>query len=151
MKLRCLACAALLFSVACGSDDEQLPIDGAIVIDAAAIDAQVIDAIDALVVDAPIDAPSSVMLIANCTGQPNPDLTISAETGAFVPADPDINVGDVVRFEPGDPNHNMAADNGEFSTPLGQVTCLQFTAAGTFPVHCSIHGFSTTITVTAPL
>ena len=66
---------------------------------------------------------------------------------AYVPQNPTLQVNQVLRFEPGSPIHDMAAVNGEFETALGEIACLRFTAAGSFPVHCSIHGFSGTITV----
>lgn len=151
MKLRCLASVALALLAACGGEDEQLPPDGAVVVDAPAV----VDAPpnDGVVVDAPIDAApvvdaaSSVQVIPNCTGVPNPDLTVSAASGSYMPANPTITVNDIIRFEPGSPVHDMDAANGEFGTALGEITCLRFTAAGTFPVRCSVHQFTTTITV----
>lgn len=152
MKLRCLASLALALLAACGGEDEQLPddaaatvVDSPVVVDAPPNDGVIVDAaIDAAL---PIDAASTVQLIPNCTGIPNPDLTVSAATGTYVPANPTIGVNDVIRFEPGSSVHDMDADNGEFGTALGEITCLRFTAAGTFPVHCSVHQFTTTITV----
>lgn len=151
MNLRCLALPVALALAACGGEDEVLPIDSpAGTIDGATLDASSSDApIDGLVVDAPVDAPSSVQLIANCTGVPNPDVTVSAGGGVFDPQNPTLPVNGVLRYEPGAGNHDMAATNGEFATPMGEITCLRFTAAGTFPVRCTVHGFTGTVTVTA--
>jgi plastocyanin len=103
--------------------------------------------IDAPAIDAPIDAASTVQLIPDCTGIPNPDVTVSAASGSYMPQNPTLQVNQVLRFEPGDPFHDMTANNGEFATPLGQIARLRFTAAGSFPVRCSVHGFTGTITV----
>ena len=146
---RALAVAALLLA-ACGDnedgDDHTHPVDAAA---DAATDAPAIDgpAIDAPTIDAPIDAPSSVQVIANCTGIANPDHTITVAGGvAFSPQTSTIQVNDVVRFDPAG-FHDIDSP-GNFDTPTNQVSCLRFTAAGTFPIVCSIHQFSGTITVT---
>lgn len=147
----CLPLACLLFMLGCGDNDDggdTTPIDSAAVdtaIDSPATDGPVVDApIDG---PPPIDAPSSVQVIPDCTGIANPAVTVSAATGAYSPQNPTLQAGQVLRFEPGSPIHDMDADNGEFGTTPGQITCLRFTAAGSFPVHCSIHFFSGTITV----
>lgn len=145
-----LALCTLTLTAACGND-EHTPVDAPVQIDAPIIDAAPTDADpDAVAVDAGLDAASTVVILPQCPG--NPDLTISAATGAYVPMTAQIDVNDVVRFEPGAANHDMVsgtagAPDGQFSTPLGQITCLRFTAAGTFPFHCGIHGFGGTLTV----
>lgn len=160
-KIARLAVCSLLFTAAC-ADDEFLPnADAPVETDAPGTDGPPIDAdpdavlidapIDAIGIDAPIDAPSSVQVI-NCPG--NPDMEISAATGAYVftPSSATISANGIVRFTPGASNHDMVSGsggtaNGLFATPLGQVTCLRFTAAGTFPFFCSQHGFTGTLTV----
>lgn len=153
MKLGLVALTLpFVLATACGGDDdEDVPIDAAAIDAAATIDgdADAPSIVDAPAIDAPpvIDAPSSVQVIPNCTGVQNPAVTVSAASGAYVPQNPTLQVNQILRFEPGSPVHDMAAVNGEFGTTLGQIACLRFTAPGTFPVHCSIHGFSGTITV----
>lgn len=158
-KIARLTLVAVLFAAACADDEFQPPaIDAAA--DAAGFDAPGIDATDAtpidadpdaVPVDARIDAMSTVMTV-QCPG--NPDLRISAATGAYVyvPTSATISVNGVVELTPGDPNHNMVSGtpgnpDGLFSTPLGQTTCLRFTAAGTFPFFCQFHQFTGSITV----
>lgn len=159
-KITRFALVSVLFAAACADDEFQQPpaIDARI--DAAEIDGPVIDAPidavaidadpDAVPIDAPIDAMSSVMTV---TCPVTPDLEINAATGAYVytPSSATINANGIIRFTPGG-SHNMisgtqASPNGLFATPTGQITCLRFTAAGTFPFFCSVHGFSGSITV----
>ncbi len=135
-----LACALLL--VACGDnddgDDNTPPIDGAI--DAAPSDG----AIDAPS-DGAIDAPSSVVVIPDCTGV-TANVTVSAAGGSYNPQNSTLMVNQVLRFEPGG-FHDIDSP-GNFDTAPNQVVCLRFTAAGTFPIQCSIHQFTGMITVT---
>lgn len=155
-KIARLALIPVLFAAACADDEFQPPpsidaaaVDAAINADAPDLDAPAIDAIDATPVDAPTDAASSVVTV-QCPG--NPDLEISAATGAYVPMTATIAVNAIVRFTPGSSGHDMVSGtapngNGLFDTVAGDTTCLRFTAAGTFPFFCQIHGFSGTITV----
>ena len=148
----CLPLAFSLLLVACGDnddgDDNTPPIDSAT--DSPTSDGPDIDApIDGPAIDAPIDAPSSVQVIPNCTGIPvgQEDHVITVSMGsAFSPQNSTIQVNDVVRFEPGG-FHDIDSP-GNFDTPPNQVSCLRFTAAGTFPIQCSIHQFTGSITVT---
>ena len=78
-----------------------------------------------------------------------PTVTINAGSGAYVPSTPTVAVNDVIRFIPGSSVHDITGENNAFQTPLGQEACLRFTAAGSFPIHCSVHFFTGTITVTA--
>jgi plastocyanin len=92
---------------------------------------------------------SSVSMV-QCPGQP--DLDISAATGAYVPMTATIDVNDIVRFTPGDPGHDMVSGtqpnaDGLFDTVAGDTVCLRFSAAGTFPFFCQVHGFTGTLTV----
>lgn len=156
-KIARLVLVSVLFAAACSDDEFQPPVIDAAT-DAAMVDVPGIDAIDATPIDAdpdavPIDAridAMSTVMVVQCPG--NPDLSISAATGAYVPSTGTISVNGVVRLTPGDPNHNMVSGSnntpdGLFSTPLGQTTCLRFTATGTFPFYCQIHQFTGTITV----
>lgn len=147
--LLALALALPLSLAACGDNDDggdNTPaIDGAI--DSPTADAPIDSpAIDGPSIDAPIDAPSSVELIPNCTGIQNPAVTVSAAGGAYNPQNSTLMVNQVLRFEPGG-FHDIDSP-GNFDTPTNQVTCLRFTAPGTFPIVCSIHQFTGMITVT---
>jgi plastocyanin len=65
---------------------------------------------------------------------------------AFVPANLDIKVGDTVEWVSKDNSdvHTVTHDDGvTFSSPVlngGEKFSFAFTAAGTFPYHCEIHG-----------
>jgi plastocyanin len=63
-----------------------------------------------------------------------------------------IKVGDTVTWVNQDsPQHDAVADNGEFDSGLfdqGETFSFTFTAAGTYPYHCSIHpGMEGTVVV----
>jgi plastocyanin len=62
---------------------------------------------------------------------------------AFDPATVTVKVGDTVTWVNQDsPQHDVVADNGEFKSDLfdkGATFSFTFTAAGTYPYHCSIH------------
>ncbi|HUQ02432.1 MAG TPA: hypothetical protein VM261_08045 [Kofleriaceae bacterium] len=147
----------VLFVAACADDEFRPPPSVDAATDAASIDAPpdldatTIDAIDATPVDARIDAMSTVNVV-QCPG--NPDLTIGINSGgtAFMPNTGTISVNGVVRFDPNGTSHNMVSGtlpngDGQFGTPTGQVTCLRFTVAGTYPYFCSLHSFTGTLTV----
>ncbi|KAB2899133.1 MAG: hypothetical protein F9K40_10605 [Kofleriaceae bacterium] len=152
-----LASIAVFFLAAC-ADDEFIPppaIDAAT--DAAVIDTTDVDAADddagpdATAIDAPIDAASSVMVVA-CPGTPDLEIGVNGGGTAYMPSTGTISVNEIVRFTPGDPNHDLVSGtpgsaDGLFATPLGQTTCLRFTATGTFPFFCTVHSFTGTITV----
>ena len=89
---------------------------------------------------------SSVNLIA-CDGA-EIAVTIGTVGLAFDPALVTIAVGDVVRFTPGG-FHDMTSDDGTWASGQpGDTACLEFTAPGLFPFHCSVHPASMTGTVT---
>ncbi len=153
-RLALASVSALLVS-ACADDEFIPPQPTDAATDAAVLDTPAGDATDASTEDAPVDAlvvdAMRSVNVVQCPGGAV-DLEISAATGAYVPQTPTISVNDVVRFTPGDPNHDMVSGSnnipdGQFATTTGQITCLRFTAAGTFPFYCSVHLFTGTITV----
>lgn len=161
-KIARFVVASMLFAAACADDEVTPPAIDAATIDSAGCgdcdapnDASETDAAtDATPIDARVDAMSTVAVV-QCPG--NPALVVGingAEDGyTFVPTTPTISVNDIVKFDPAGTFHNMVSgsggnEDGLFSTPTSQVTCLRFTAAGTFPFFCNIHFFTGTITVT---
>ncbi len=140
-----LALCALTLTAACGND-EHTPLDAPVQIDAVAVDASATDAaLDAVTVDAATDAASSVQVIS-CSGV-TPAATIAATNFMFSPMAVTISVDDVVRVTSVG-SHTFTSDTGLFDTSIGQDTCVRFTAAGTFPYHCTVHPSMTgTVTV----
>jgi plastocyanin len=96
-------------------------------------------------------APAGATTTAPATG--STDTTSAAAGGNTVqvimtnktydPQTVTIKVGDTVTWVNQDaPQHDVVADNGEFKSQLfdkGQSFSFTFTAAGTYPYHCSIH------------
>jgi plastocyanin len=88
------------------------------------------------------------------------DVSIRSSSGnEFHPPTIVVHVGDYVRWTNDDrtlfqTDHNVMADDGSFSSKQrmkeGSSFEFQFTAAGTFAYHCSIHGWSGTVDVVAP-
>lgn len=79
-------------------------------------------------------------------------VKVSIENFAFNPAAITAKVGDTVTFTNGDSaGHTATLDDGSCFTPTiasGKSDGLTFTAAGTYPFHCSIHStMKGTITV----
>jgi plastocyanin len=159
-KIARLAVASLLLAAgACADDEATPPIDAALV-DAAGCgdcdapnDASEPDADTSDAIDAAIDAMSTVNVV-QCPGNPALVIGINAmEDGyTYTPDVQTISVNDVVKFDPAGTFHNMVSgsggnEDGQFSTPTSEVTCLRFTAAGTFPFFCNIHSFTGSITV----
>ena len=70
-------------------------------------------------------------------------VAVSIKDFAFDPAQITAKVGDVVAFSNGDTaGHTATLDDGSCTTPTiagGSTAALVFTAAGTYPFHCSIH------------
>jgi plastocyanin len=151
-KIARLAVASLLFFAAC-ADDEFAPPPPAI--DAAQVDTPMIDTptcvdcdggpTDAPAIDATVDAPSSVQVIS-CTGL-TPAAIIAASNFMFTPQNTTISVNGVIQVT-ATGSHTFTSDTGLFDATIGNDTCVRFTAAGSFPFHCSIHSSMTgTVTV----
>jgi plastocyanin len=154
-KIARLGLLPLIFAAACADDEFQpppSPIDAAIVDSPQGIDALELDAaIDAAAVDAGIDAMSSVSVVT-CPVTPDLEIAVNGGGTAYMPNTGTISVNGVIRFTPGDPNHDMVSGtapnaDGLFDTVAGDTVCLRFSAAGTFPFFCQVHGFTGTLTV----
>lgn len=70
-------------------------------------------------------------------------------------SDSAIKSGDIVKFDLTTAmNHPVGPDSAAGMTdpgivaPTGAVTCLKFSATGTFHYECTVHGFKGTVTVT---
>ena len=87
--------------------------------------------------DARPDAMPSTVMEVSCAGV-TPAATIGTSGLAFSPTTATLTAGDILQFTPSG-THNMTADDGAFATTTGQIACLQFTAPGSFPFHCSVH------------
>lgn len=82
------------------------------------------------------------------------DAMIAVNSGgtAFVPANPTVPVGAVVKFfltadHDVQPNPLAAMTDPGIVVGEGKTACLKFTAAGTFGFYCMKHSFVGTITV----
>jgi plastocyanin len=100
---------------------------------------------------APADSPAAGVPCAPSTAAGTVAVTI--KDLAFAPSDIAAKVGDVVAFTNEDSaNHTATLDEGDCGTESlanGASEGLTFSAAGTYPFHCSIHSTMTgTITVT---
>ena len=88
------------------------------------------------------------------------DVSIkSSGGGEFNPGTITVHVGDYVQWTNNErtlfhTDHNVMADDGSFSSKQrmkeGDTFEYQFTSAGSFAYHCTIHGWSGTVEVVAP-
>ena len=71
------------------------------------------------------------------------EVSVLIEGFAFNPADITAKVGQTITFTNGDSApHTASLDDGSCTTPqmaAGGSDGLTFTAAGTYPFHCSVH------------
>ena len=86
------------------------------------------------------------------------DVSIKSGGNEFHPAEIVVHIGDFVRWTNDDrtlfqTDHNVMADDGSFSSKQrmkeGSTFEFQFTTAGTFNYHCTIHGWGGTVVVIA--
>ncbi len=93
------------------------------------------------------DSPGSAT-VASVTCPPAVDATITVNTSgtAYMPATASIPVNGIVRFVI-TPSHNVTSTTPGLSVDFGQTVCLQFSSAGAYNFHCSVHGFQGTVTV----
>jgi hypothetical protein len=94
------------------------------------------------------DAPTVIV-----TASSSPDAYISTPAGS-ASNNSEITVNQVVEFNmvpamthPVGPNASAGMTDSGLRAGDGAVTCLQFTAPGTFHYHCTVHGFTGTVTV----
>jgi plastocyanin len=91
------------------------------------------------------------------TGPPNPmppagSSTVTVDNNFFSPASKAVATGATVTWQwaTGAATHNVTFDDGIHSDDQSSGTFTRtFTAAGTFPYHCTIHGMQGTVTVSA--
>jgi plastocyanin len=71
------------------------------------------------------------------------DVTVSIKDFSFDPADIQAKVGQAIAFtNTGAAPHTATLDDGSCTTPnidVGSADGLVFSAAGSYPFHCSIH------------
>jgi plastocyanin len=95
------------------------------------------------------DAAVSTAKVVTCPAAPAQTIAVNAGGTAFVPSTASIHVNDIVQFT-GGASHPVVSGtgspDGKFNLSSG-AGCVQFTAAGTFPFFCNVHGFTGTITV----
>ncbi len=94
---------------------------------------------------ADIDAGVSNVVSVSCAGA-TIAATVTTDGLAYSPVNSTIAVGDTVRFTPAG-THDVNGDEPGFDVPLGGDACFHFTAAGTYPFHCTPHGFQGSIVV----
>lgn len=137
-----LSCSAWITLAACGSSSStnvDAPPPPAIDAAAPAIDA-------APVIDA-APPPPGVATEVPCADAPTAP-TISTPGFAYTPASTNIAAGSVVKFTLSD-EHDVASTTTGLRVNFGATKCLKFATAGTYKFHCTPHGFTGTITVTA--
>ncbi len=100
-----------------------------------------------------IDTPAqqSTLVEVSCTSiAPTATIMTNDSTMSYAGSPATINMGQVVQFTTS-ANHNVTPNttgsdpklNVDFST----TKCLMFTSTGTFGFHCSVHGFTGSVTV----
>ena len=73
-------------------------------------------------------------------------VTVTTPGFRFEPKTANIQVGDVVRFDPSS-GHDVVSDGGAFEVGLGGSACFRFEQPGSFGYRCSPHDFTGTIVV----
>lgn len=71
--------------------------------------------------------------------------TVMTGVGTYDPVDTTISVGEIVEFDLGT-GHDVTSSDG-FHVNFAGNGCFRFDAAGTYPFHCSAHGFMGSIIV----
>ena len=88
-----------------------------------------------------------------CTPAPPPmSPTVEMPGVIYTPAEVTIQQGGTVTWENTfNEQHSATSDSGFFDTGIfspGEQSTLTFNTAGSFPYHCTVHGFAMTGTIT---
>jgi plastocyanin len=109
----------------------------------------------ATTIDAPApmpDAPTATVMKVSCTGiTPAAMVTTTDASFSYSPSATMVTVGSVVKFNTSashdvKPNPIAHSDPG-LNVGFNEMTCLKFTATGTFSFVCSVHSFAGMVTV----
>ncbi len=96
-----------------------------------------------------MDAPggATVQAVDCAANPPNATVTVvSTPTLGYSPQMTTISVGQVVEFMMPSA-HNVASATPGLAVDFGQTACLQFSTAGTYDFHCSVHLFAGSVKV----
>ena len=97
--------------------------------------------------DSKSDSPGMATVAkVTCPGTPAATITVNAGGTAYMPNTATIPVNGIVRYVI-TAAHNVTSTTPGLAVDFGQTQCMQFSAAGTFAFHCSVHGFMGTVTV----
>src|SRR5688500_4680605 len=86
---------------------------------------------------------SEVAVLVDCTTVAA-EVTVTTPGLRYEPRTANIQVGDVVRFDPST-GHDVVSDGGAFEVGLGGSACFRFERPGSFGYRCSPHDFTGTI------
>jgi plastocyanin len=118
LSLRLISCsAALLFTVACSSNDSTPT----------------------------VDATAATVQTVDCTTV-TPAMSITTSGLAYSPAAATIAVNGVIKWTLPS-THNVESTTAGFAVDYGATKCLKFTAAGQYTYKCTAHGFTGSVTV----
>jgi plastocyanin len=105
-------------------------------------------------VDAPtaIDAPTATVMKVTCPALVAATVMTTDASFSYSPMATTISVGQIVKFNTSSshdvkPNPIAPKTDSGLSVGFNEMTCLKFTATGTFGFVCSLHSFAGTITV----
>ena len=102
---------------------------------------------------AAIDTPAqqSTLVEVSCTSiAPTATVMTNDATMSYAGSPATINMGQVVQFTTS-ANHNVTANttgsDPKLNVDFATTKCFMFTSTGTFGFHCSVHGFTGSVTV----
>ncbi len=102
---------------------------------------------------AAIDAPPQVSTLVDvdCTSiAPTATITTNDATMTYAGSPATINMGQVVQFTTSanhDVTPNTTGSDPKLSVDFSTTKCKMFTSTGTYGFHCSVHGFTGSVTV----
>ena len=99
-----------------------------------------------------IDAPTATVMKVTCPALVAATVTTTDASFSYSPMATTITVGSVVKFNTSSshdvkPNPIAAKTDPGLDVGFNEMSCLKFTATGTFGFVCSLHSFAGTITV----